>query len=122
MEQDAGLLREIEVWSGHRLPPDPHRLPRLLGLLGLLAGVLLVFSGCATSRVRVITTDPDGVVTDTTTLLRGMDPASMRLAAAAAEIYLPRRAMIVREEKSAAVLRGWRGRQEIAARWRPAAP
>ena len=100
----------------------------------VLLAFLLAFTGCATETTRTITTDKNGTVTDTTVVKKGTDPAAMELVKVAAEIYRPRPAMIVREEKAdhdmRRLLRGWRGpagvavtgpvtKEEIHNRWKP---
>jgi hypothetical protein len=124
---DRDVLRSIEVWSGRRAYFPAIGWARFL-LLAILLALVLLLTGCATSTVRVITTDKAGTVTDTTTVTKGADPAALQILGTVAEIYIPRRAPIVRQEKSAVtpadlrrVLRGTPiTRQEIAARWRPA--
>lgn len=89
---------------------------------------------CATETTRTITTDKNGTVTDTTVVKKGTDPAALKLVEVAAEIYRPRSAVIVREEKAdpdmRRLLRGWRGPAGVAAtgpvtpeeihnRWKP---
>lgn len=94
----------------------------------VLALVLFFLTGCVTETTRTITTDKGGAVTDTTVTRKGSDPAALRLVSVAAEIYLPRRPIVIREEKAAAselgrILRGRPiTRQEIAARWKPLSP
>lgn len=110
-------------------------LPAIGWSRGFFAAFVLVLAlffltGCVTESTRTITTDKAGTVTDTTVTRKGSDPAALRLVSVAAEIYLPRRPLVIREEKSAVtpadlgrILRGRPiTRQEIAMRWRPAAP
>lgn len=88
----------------------------------LLAAIALAIpcchTGCVTETTRVITTDKAGTVTDTTVTRKGSDPAALALVSVAAEIYLPRRPILVREEKAdhdmRRLLRGWRGPQSAA--------
>ena len=109
-------------------PMDHARLWLSVFLLGLLVFAL---TGCATETVRTITTDKAGTVTDVTVTRKGADPAALKLASVAAEIYLPRRAMVIREEKAASavtpadlrrLLRGPVLPREIALRWRRGMP
>ncbi len=101
----------------------------LLGL-AVLAVALFLLAGCAVETVRTITTSKSGLVTDVTTTRKTADPAALQLAGTLASVYLPQRARVIREEKSAAtpadLRRLLRGRpitkQQIAHRWRPAAP
>ncbi len=73
-------------------------------------------SSCTTHVTRTITTDKAGTVTDTTTTAKGLDPAALKLAEVVAAVYVPRRPLVVREEKSDArmrhLLRGWQGEIE----------
>jgi hypothetical protein len=86
---------------------------KILILTTILAGSL---SGCMTETTRTITTDKAGTVTDTTVVKKGTDKATMELIGMAVEIYRPRPAVIVREEKSGKVTV-----EEIEARWKPLA-
>jgi hypothetical protein len=86
-------------------------------------------TACVTETTRTITTDKAGTVHDVTTTRKGSDPAALRLVSVAAEIYRPRRPLVIREDKSATladlrrILRGRPiTRQEIATSWKPAAP
>ena len=84
----------------------------------------LTLTGCMTETTRTITTDKAGTVTDTTVVRKGTDPAALKLVEVAAEIYRPRPAVIVREEKAdhdmKRLLQGRPiTRQEIANRWKP---
>ena len=95
----------------------------------LLACMLWTMVSCVTETTRTITTDKAGIVHDVTTTRKGSDPAALRLVSVAAEIYLPRRPVVIREEKSATpadLRRILHGRpitkQEIANRWKPAVP
>jgi hypothetical protein len=95
----------------------------------LLACILWTMVSCVTETTRTITTDKSGTVHDVTTTRKGSDPAALRLVSVAAEIYLPRRPLVIREDKSATpadlrrILRGRPiTRQEIATSWKPAAP
>jgi hypothetical protein len=95
----------------------------------LLACMLWTMVSCVTETTRTITTDKAGTVHDVTTTRKGSDPAALRLVSVAAEIYLPRRPLVIREEKSATpadLRRILQGRpitkQEIANRWKPAVP
>lgn len=76
-------------------------------------------TACVTETTRTITTDKAGTVTDVTTTRKGTDPAALKLVEVAAEIYRPRPAIIVREEKAdhdmRRLLRGWQGRAAVAA-------
>lgn len=105
-------------------------MKRLLALVVLAACYVWVMCSCVTETTRTITTDKSGTVTDRTTTRKGSDPAALKLVSVAAEIYLPRRPMVVREEKAdhdmRRLLRGWQGRQvmaitpeEISNRWKP---
>ncbi len=96
----------------------------------LAACVLWTMCSCATETTRTITTDKNGTVTDTTVVKKGTDPSAMELVRVAAEIYRPRPAVIVREEKSdydmRHLLRIWSGhaavaitKEEIQNRWKP---
>ena len=84
---------------------------------------VLSMVSCATTTVTTITTDKAGTVTDTTVVRKGTDPAALKMVEVAAEIYRPRPAVIVREEKSGDIRTILRGRpitrQEIANRWKP---
>ncbi len=94
-------LRAIEEWTGHKQPPDPMKTSRSIAVLVIAAACFAwVMCSCATETTRPITTDKNGTVTDTTVVKKGTDPAAMELVKVAAEIYRPRPAMIVREEKS----------------------
>jgi hypothetical protein len=88
---------------------------KILILTTVLAGSL---SGCMTETTRTITTDKAGTVTDTTVVKKGTDKATMELIGMAVEIYRPRPAVIVREEKAdhdmRRLLRGWRGPAGVA--------
>lgn len=71
-------------------------------LLALVpAAFVLTFAGCMTETTRTITTDKTGTVTETTVTRKGSDPAALKLVSVAAEIYLPRRPVVIREEKAA---------------------
>lgn len=99
-------------------------LRHLLALLLLSACWLLVMCSCATTTVRVVTTDKAGTVTETTTTTKRGDPAALSLAGSIATAYAPR-GIVIREQKSASDLqRILKGRpitkQEIANRWKPA--
>lgn len=128
---ERGVLRSIDTPAGRRAYLPAIAWARLLFALSVLALALLLLPGCATETTRTITTDKAGTVTDVTVTKKGADPAALKLASVAAEIYLPRRAVVIREEKSAAavtpadlrrLLRGPILPREIALRWRPAAP
>lgn len=97
-----------------------------------VAIVALAFTGCMTETTRTITTDKAGTVTDVTTVKKGTDPAAMELLSVAREIYLPRHAVVVREEKAVhgreaklvvfnqtAFRERQITREEIAKRWKP---
>jgi len=101
---------------------------RILAALVLAACWLAVMCSCATTTVRVVTTDKHGTVTETTTTSRASDPAALSLAGQIATAYAPR-GIVVRQEKSATpadlhrILRGRPiTRQEIANRWHPPEP
>lgn len=122
------LLEELR--TGHRTP-NPPRNPMKITSTILLALVLLAFvlafTGCATETTRTITTDKNGTVTDTTVVKKGTDPTAMKLVEVAAAVYLPKPAVIVREEKCDHDMRRLlQGRpithQEIAMRWKPSPP
>ena len=86
--------------------------------------VVWTLASCATETTRTITTDTAGTVHDVTTTKKGTDPAALKLVSVAAEIYLPRRPVVIREEKAdhdmKRLLRGRPiTRQEIAHRWKP---
>ena len=85
--------------------------------------LLLLLTGCMVETTRTITTDKAGTVTDTTVTRKGSDPAALKLVEVAASVYVPRRPLYVREEKSGDLKRILRGtpitRQEIAHRWSP---
>lgn len=88
--------------------------------------LLLAFalSGCVTDTTRTITTDKAGTVTDTTVTRKGTDPAALKLVEVAAAVYVPRRPIVIREDKcDHDMARLLRGRPitnlEIAMRWKP---
>ena len=102
-------------------------LNRILAALLLAACWALVMCSCVTETTRVITTDKAGTVTDTTVTRKGSDPAALKLVEVAAAVYLPKPAVIVREEKcDHDMKRLLQGRpithQEIAMRWKPSLP
>jgi hypothetical protein len=101
-------------------------LRQFLALLLLSACWLLVMCSCATTTVRVVTTDKAGTVTVTETTTKASDAGALALAGQIATAYAPR-GIVIREEKSTSDLgRILRGRpitkQEIANRWRPLNP
>lgn len=107
-------------------------LQSIARLLIVAACFAWVMCSCATTTVRVVTTDKAGTVTETTTTTKASDPAALALAGQIATAYVPR-GMIVRQEKAdhdmRRLLRGWRGpaaaaaspitAEEIANRYRP---
>lgn len=124
--EDRDTLGRIEEWTGHRADGRPLVFARGFLLLFVLAVLVFLATGCMTEVTRTITTDKSGTVHDVTVTRKGTDPAALKLAEVAAAVYVPRRPLYVREEKSGDLRRILRGRpitrQEIAARWRPAAP
>ena len=83
--------------------------------------------GCVTETTRTITTDKAGTVTDTTVTRKGTDPAALKLVEVAAAVYVPRRPIVIREDKADHDMkRLLRGRPitelEIAFRWKPLLP
>lgn len=114
-----------EDWEFHKRNPE-----LILVWVAFIAAIVCAFTGCVTETTRTIVTDKEGTVHDVTVTRKGTDPATLKLVEVAAAIYLPRPAMLVREEKCdhdmARLLRGWQGRQvlaitpdEIRHRWRP---
>jgi hypothetical protein len=100
-------------------------LRQFLALLLLAACWLLVMCSCATTTVRVVTTDKAGTVTVTETTTKASDAGALALAGQIATTY--KDGFENREEKSTSDLgRILRGRpitrQEIANRWRPLNP
>jgi len=110
-------------------------LRAISSLLVVAACFAWVMCSCVTETTRTITTDKAGTVTEVTTTKKGTDPAALALVSVATEIYLPRRPLIIREEKAdhdmRRLLRGWRGpgalaatgpvtAEEIGRRWKPA--
>lgn len=96
---------------------------RIFAALIIAACFVFVMCSCVTETTRTITTDKAGTVTDTTVTRKGSDPAALKLVEVAAAIYVPRRPIVVREEKSDADMRRLlRGRPitplEIAFRYR----
>lgn len=95
-----------------------HRLFRALWHAILAAAAILCSVACTTETTRTVLTDKSGMVTDTTVTTRRADAFALALVETVAEIYLPRRAMLVREEKShleiRRLLRGWRGAEAMA--------
>lgn len=81
---------------------------KLIGtiLLALVAlAFLFAFCGCTTETTRTITTDKAGTVHDVTVTRKCTDPAALKLVEVAAAVYLPRRPVVIREEKSDADMR-----------------
>lgn len=81
-------------------------------------------TGCMTKVTRTITTDKNGTVTDSTVTEKGTDETALKLVGMAVELYRPRPAVIVREEKAdhdmKRLLKGRPiTREEIALRWKP---
>jgi hypothetical protein len=110
-----------EEWNltGHRQPPNPMKTIGTILLALVLLAFVMAFTGCVTETTRTITTDKAGTVTDTTVIKKGTDPAALKLVEVAAAVYLPKPAVIVREEKAdhdmKRLLRGWRGPAGVAA-------
>ena len=109
--------------------PPPSNPMRAIGIILLtlaFLGFLFALTGCMTETTRTITTDKAGTVTDVTTTRKGTDPAALKLVEVAAAVYVPRRPIVIHEEKSATpadlrrILHGRPiTRQEIANRWKP---
>lgn len=99
-------------------------------LIAVLALVLFFSTGCTTTTTRTVITDKSGRVTETTVTTRAADPAAYAVAGAVVSAYVPPRARMVREEKSATIPGDIRRilrsrpitRQEIAARWQSTVP
>jgi len=94
----------------------------------LLACMLWTMVSCAVTTTTTRTTSAKGHVVEVVTVTKSADPAALRLAGDFAAAYAPR-GIIVRAEKSATpadLRRILHGRpitkQEIANRWKPAAP
>ena len=90
-------------------------------LLSLAAAISIPCcqTACVTETTRTITTDKAGTVTDTTVTRKGTDPAALKLVEVAAAVYVPRRPILIREDKAdhdmRRLLRGWQGRAAVAA-------
>ena len=87
---------------------------------GFLIGLLIIaLTGCVTKVTRTITTDKNGTITDSTVTEKGTDETALKLVGMAVEMYRPRPAVIIREEKAdhdmKRLLRGWRGPAAVAA-------
>ena len=116
-----------EEWNLTGCPTPPRNPMRTIGII-LLAlaflGCLFAFTGCTVETTRTITTDKAGTVTDTTVTRKGTDPAALKLVEVAAAVYVPRRPIVIREDKADHDMRRLlRGRGitelEIAFRWKP---
>jgi hypothetical protein len=94
----------------------------------VLACILWTMISCTVTTTTTRTTDAKGHVVEVVTVTKSADPAALQLAGTVATAYAPR-GIVVREEKAATpsdLRRILHGRpitkQEIAHRWKPAAP
>lgn len=101
-------MKTIRILRGLAAPPLPRSGAFATGMAIAFMAVALwlaaaFLSGCSTHVTRTITTDKNGTVTDTMTTSKGLDPEALKLAEVVAAVYVPRRAPLVREEKSGRV-------------------
>ncbi len=99
-EYDSSFEILEEMRTGRGRNANPINFARAFLLLATIAAFIFALTGCTTETTRTITTDKAGTVTDTTVTKKGTDPAALKLVSVAAEVYLPRRPIVIREEKS----------------------
>lgn len=124
-QQEHRPARPGAVGGANPGPPFWRAPLSILAVLILLL-LLALLTGCVTTTTTTRTTDAKGGMVEIITITKAADPTALHLASALAGAYVPPRARLIRQEKSATpadlrrILRGRPiTRREIAHRSTP---